>query len=287
MKKVIYDFGSNNGDDIPYYLFKADLVVAVEANPTLCDQIRSRFSAEIKEKRLVIECCVINDVETNNEVPFFIHERNDVLSQFPEPDEDLRPDFFQVYLPSKTASQIVQEHGEPYYIKIDIEHYDVQILKSIFDSNIRPPYISAEIHNADVFKLLSERGEYNAFKLVDGHFVSTDYAEQRISTNQGEVFYSFPFHSAGPFGEDIHGRWILADSFKRLLSQEGLGWKDIHATSIPRQRPIGFSNNSSIGVYLKFKSLKRRLRSLKCQVVIIYKKVSYLLFSSKYGKEKF
>ena len=28
-KKIIYDFGSNNGDDIPYYLLKSDLVIAV------------------------------------------------------------------------------------------------------------------------------------------------------------------------------------------------------------------------------------------------------------------
>jgi hypothetical protein len=31
--KIIYDLGANNGDDIPYYLLKADTVVAVEANP--------------------------------------------------------------------------------------------------------------------------------------------------------------------------------------------------------------------------------------------------------------
>ena len=44
MKKVIYDFGANNGVDIPYYLLKADLVIAVEANPKLCAQIQDRFS---------------------------------------------------------------------------------------------------------------------------------------------------------------------------------------------------------------------------------------------------
>lgn len=42
-KKVIYDFGSNNGDDIPYYLEKSDLVVAVEANASLCEQIEAKL----------------------------------------------------------------------------------------------------------------------------------------------------------------------------------------------------------------------------------------------------
>ena len=33
MKKIIYDFGASDGKNIPYYLLKSDLIVAVEANP--------------------------------------------------------------------------------------------------------------------------------------------------------------------------------------------------------------------------------------------------------------
>ena len=40
---VIYDFGANNGDDLPYYLLSADKVVAVEANPELCSLMQKRF----------------------------------------------------------------------------------------------------------------------------------------------------------------------------------------------------------------------------------------------------
>ena len=55
MKKIIYDIGSNNGDDIPYYLLKSDLVVAIEANPQLCNLINQRFKSEIDEGKLVVE----------------------------------------------------------------------------------------------------------------------------------------------------------------------------------------------------------------------------------------
>ena len=51
MKKIIYDIGSNNGDDIPYYLLKSDLVIAIEANPKLCNLIEEKFKNEIKQKR--------------------------------------------------------------------------------------------------------------------------------------------------------------------------------------------------------------------------------------------
>ena len=43
MKKIIYDLGSNNGDNIPYYLLKSDLVIAVEANPKLCEIIKKKI----------------------------------------------------------------------------------------------------------------------------------------------------------------------------------------------------------------------------------------------------
>lgn len=58
-RKIIYDLGANNGDEIPYYLKKADTVVAVEANPVLCDQIRDRFAVQIAEGRLFVEGCVL------------------------------------------------------------------------------------------------------------------------------------------------------------------------------------------------------------------------------------
>ena len=40
---VIYDIGSNNGDDLRYYLLKANKAVAVEANPMLCEKTSATF----------------------------------------------------------------------------------------------------------------------------------------------------------------------------------------------------------------------------------------------------
>ena len=76
--KVIYDFGSNNGDDIPYYIKKADVVVAVEANPLLSRQIEARFSREIASGKLILENCVLTVDEQVRDVCFYIHKRNHV-----------------------------------------------------------------------------------------------------------------------------------------------------------------------------------------------------------------
>lgn len=70
MKKVIYDLGSNNGDDIPYYLKKAELVIAVEANPVLCDVIKKRFASAIASKRLIVENVVLTAGKESGDVFF-------------------------------------------------------------------------------------------------------------------------------------------------------------------------------------------------------------------------
>lgn len=284
MKKVIYDIGSNNGDDIPYYLLKADLVVAVEANPELCKLIQSKFESEIEENRLVIESCVISDTESCNDVPFYIHKYKHHLSQFPTPENDKCQNFNKVFLPSKSVSQIISKYGLPYYIKIDIEHFDAQILKALFKLNIYPPFISAESHSIEVFSLLFTQGKYNAFKLVEGPSVSTLYSEQLLSTNEGEITYSFPHHSAGPFGEDIHGEWIKGDHFLRLLSLKGLGWKDIHATSMPKSNPTRPFTNKRIVTDIIFYSIKKKVRKFKKRILkILNKALLSEKFSAKYN----
>lgn len=233
-KQVIYDFGSNNGDDIPYYLLKADRVIAVEAHPVLCDHIKSRFSQEVAAGRLIVENCVLDVRQTADPVPFFIHKYHHIWSQFPCPAPDLLDQFEQVYLPSKNVIDLIQDYGDPYYIKIDIEHYDQVILRHLFVNQIFPPYISAESHTIDIFCLLVALGGYESFKLVDGASVSTKYQDHLIATQQGSTVYSFPYHSAGPFGNDIQGDWMTKDHFARLLLFAGLGWKDVHASRVDR-----------------------------------------------------
>ena len=59
------------------------------------------------------------------------------------------------------------------------------------------------------------------------------YSKRLINCgNRGnQIEYSFPYHSAGPFGDDVDGPWVTPDDFVRVLALEGFGWKDIHATN--------------------------------------------------------
>ena len=88
-------------------------------------------------------------------------------------------------------------------------------MQAIFKAGIYPPYISAEAHSLDVFLALAQEGGYKAFKLVNGYFVPRDYAGFTIDAG---AKYSFPFHSAGPFGNDIHGEWMTSENLFKLLA---------------------------------------------------------------------
>lgn len=239
-RTIIYDLGANNGDDIPYYLKKADLVIAVEANPALSNQMRQRFAAELAADRLRIENCVVvaeDDATHAPEVPFYLHKRHHVLGQFPPPAAAVADDYERVTLPAQSALEIIRRHGPPHFLKLDIEGYDEVILRDLLRHGIRPPYLSAESSTIRVFALLAGLGDYAAFKLVEGKTVADTYHNHSIHTRTGTEVYSFPPHSAGPFGDDLNGDWLNADDFFPLLAAKGMGWRDIHVTSLVQPAP--------------------------------------------------
>ena len=228
-RQVIFDFGANSGQNIKYFLSRADKVIAIEANPVLCAALRADFSEDIASGQLVIENYVITDVDTltSKFVNFYISNTNSVLSQFPIPKNI--GDFTKIELPSATASQIVRQHlheGENLlYIKIDLEGYDVLILKNLFCNGIYPEYISAESHSIETFASILNCGEYKAFALVEG----INVPNLEWVTSEGDT-KNFKAHSAGPFGLDIQSPWFDAQTFFQVLFYNKLGWKDVHAS---------------------------------------------------------
>jgi hypothetical protein len=130
---------------------------------------------------------------------------------------------------------LIHKHGAPYYIKVDIEHYDAIILSELFHNNIRPHFISAESHSIDVFCTLVSEGRYKAFNLVNGRTMHVDYSNSKI--NDGLEKFEFPIDSAGPFGSDLKDSWMAPQDFFLYLANEGLGWKDIHATNLIEPNP--------------------------------------------------
>jgi FkbM family methyltransferase len=231
-RKTIYDVGSNNGDDIAYYLLKAESVVAVEANPSLCAQIKARYSREIETGRLHLVNAALVDTD-QHVADFYIHKKHHVLGTL-NPIDGNEDDYIKRQVDAINVPTLFARYGDPYYIKIDVEGFDQNVLISLQAHSVKPPYISAESHKIGVFAILSEEMNYQSFKLVDGRSVGVVYKKSLFYSPilDKMVAYSFPRHSAGPFGNDIFGEWMDKATMLRYLSMHGLGWKDIHASAI-------------------------------------------------------
>lgn len=225
---TIYDVGANNGDDVAYYLKKADRVVAIEANPALAEHIKSRFPDDFHSGKLVVLNLAVGSEA--GRARFFLALDNDKISTLGRPVES-RSQFKEIEVDVRTLSSVVKEYGEAVYVKVDIEGVDAEVLHEIFSAGCKPNYISAELQSIDVLCEYFAAG-YRKFKIVEGKFVHRRYGEIEISTSQGALIkHEFPpGSSSGPFGDDLAGEWMSADEVFHYLSEYGLGWKDIHAS---------------------------------------------------------
>jgi FkbM family methyltransferase len=229
--RYIFDFGANRGQNLEYYLSRAEKVVAVEANPILCSEIQSRFDTHIIAGNLAIENVAVTDSSdfSKKQVEFYIHKKQSVLSQFPKPTN--LDNFSKIAINSMSASAIIRKHLppniNPFFVKIDLEGYDHQILVELFQHGIFPEFISAESHTIETFAALAASSEYRSFALVPGKKVQF---YQWISREGAKI--NFTPHSAGPFGPDIRSEWYNSETFFQILGYEKLGWKDIHASKV-------------------------------------------------------
>lgn len=234
--KVIWDLGANAGMNLDYFLYEADLVVAVEANPLLVDQIVQRFAAPIDKGQLVVVNAAITLDDTSTVTPFFVHQTNSVLSQLPEPPLESRSEFREIQVGCVSLARLIRDFGIPYYVKIDLESFDSYVLRELFALGVFPTFVSAEAHSPEVLEILIKDGGYTGFTLVNGASVHLRYRWHRIRTPEGNFFHRFPLHSSGPFGGDLPGPWYSPDGIQGLLRLEGFGWKDLHATNMPMGR---------------------------------------------------
>ena len=160
-----------------------------------------------------------------------------MLGQYPKPLEEIN-NFTTVRLNSINIISLFRSYGYPYYLKIDLERYDNDILKAILLRNITPPYLSVEINNYSTFKILFTIGKYNAFKLVNGKKILNYYRNTLVKNILGkEIKFNFTTNSAGPFGNDIHGKWMNYQNLSKVISCGDIGWNDIHCSKVEKAQP--------------------------------------------------
>jgi len=239
---LIYDVGMNNGDDSAYYLSKGYRVVAVEADPVLVEQATQRFSSEIAAGRITILNVAIAEAEDVR--PFWISPTMRIWNSFDRNTAGREGrEAIAIDVPCRRFCSILDEHGTPYYLKADIEGWDVCCIHDLKKEDL-PRFASVEWVDVHSLLALSQAG-YNSFKVVDQRrfepvaydpFALTpwQYLQRRCRDRKylskllrlpGRVRRKlmpspsartsgppkYAPDSSGPFGEEIGGPWLSMD----------------------------------------------------------------------------
>lgn len=231
--RLIFDLGMNNGDDTEFYLRRGFDVVALEANPSLCEKARARFAPALAEGRLTVLNAAIWD--RPGEATFHVNLDNDHWSSL-----DIgwagrdASRCREIKVRCVTLSELFAEYGVPHYLKIDVEGVDQAVLEQLSAAERLPLYVSVEDcrFGPRYMEILAGCG-YDGFKLLD--------QSQVPALADGDR--RFPAGASGPFGNEVPGNWLSHADMMALYSttvRDAQGtrlaphthWWDIHCTSI-------------------------------------------------------
>lgn len=256
VEDLIYDVGMCDATDTDFYLKKGFRVVAIEANPALARQAAERFSAAIASGRLTVLNLVIS--ESDDRVSFYVSRTNPgwstALAGFAESMATRRGGRFEtIEVESRRFESILEAHGIPYYLKVDIEGADLLCLRALGSFSDRPKYVSIEMPNRHDWEALSQHHYedlchlfllgYRGFKIIDQRFRSSVTLPRPAREGQ-YVAHEFRGQSTGPFGEETPGGWLsfeqIVPIYRAALSRLEPAWFDLHATldeNVPPAQP--------------------------------------------------
>jgi FkbM family methyltransferase len=140
--RLVYDVGSNIGQDTAFYLSQGYRVLAVEADPTLAEYARNRFCSEILAGRL--EVLNVGIAAEEGIADFWICEDKPEFNSFHRAiaaRDSYSHKLIQVQVLPFAA--IIERFGVPHYLKIDIEGNDKLCLDGLSPSAL-PTYLSVE-----------------------------------------------------------------------------------------------------------------------------------------------
>jgi FkbM family methyltransferase len=241
--RTIFDIGFHNGDDTAHYLQRGFKVIAVEANPTLAAEGRTRFAEAIASGQL--ELLSVGIAKEPGQLDFYVNESNSEWSSFVPAFGQRGGRFSVLNVPTTTMAELLRRFGTPYYAKIDVEGNDWHCLNDI-PVDDPPQYVSVEAHRLEYLAVLYGRG-YRQFKIVNQ------------TTHIG-----FPPGSSGPVSDTIEDwecletvayDWLHMDLGKPERSSLRDGWYDFHAKLGGPALVEGFAKPP-----IRFRALRRALR---------------------------
>jgi FkbM family methyltransferase len=223
---LIYDIGMHKGEDSEFYLRKGFRVVAVEADPDLVRHCRNRLRRFIDQGQLIIVEGAIVDVDSTETGRTAIFYKNDTQSIW----GTVSPDWAECNERYGTVSRtievgtidlrrVLQQHGVPHYMKVDIEGVDMVCVNALKRFRNRPNYISIESDRTDFAAIkreidtLVELG-YDSFQAVEQSTIPRSQSPPYPAREGDCLDHRFEDGSSGLFGLELTGDW---QSYRKIL----------------------------------------------------------------------
>jgi FkbM family methyltransferase len=209
---LVFDVGAHKGEDSEFYLKLGYRVVGIEANPELATELKSRYSREIARGAFAIVDKAIS--ETPGTISFWVNKKLSVWGtadpNWAKRNQGMGADSEEIKVESIRFSKVIEQHGCPHYLKIDVEGADMLCVHGLEGMSCRPAYISVESNKTSWRGLMDEfntfeRLGYRRFKVVDQRLHRNgEYKALDGSTVQ----HKFVGGTTGPFGDDLEGPWL-------------------------------------------------------------------------------
>ena len=267
--KIIFDIGCNEGQNFEYYLKKADVVIGIDGDESLINRNKKKFKSYINKKKLFLENIALSNSKSYSN--FYIHKYKNVLSQLKKP-KNIH-DYKVVKIKNTTCSTLIKKYLKKFnikkikLIKIDVENSSEEVLNDLIKNKIFSNYLSVEAHDSQILYLLL-KSPYKSFKILNGNDIGTKIKNLKIKTKNISTYNLFQKHSAGPYGDDIPGKYYNKLSLLNFFINNGFGWIDISCS-------IKSSKNYKIVEYKKEihnPRFREKLKQLINDVIIILKK---------------
>ena len=214
--ELIMDVGMHRGEDAEFYLKKGFRVVGVEANPALAADAERTLEKYVSSGQLEIYNVAI--ASHFGEIDFFTSAQSlwgSVSPQAAAAQQQLAVETERVTVASLPFETLLERHGVPYYLKVDIEGSDSLCLQALATCRRKPRYVSFECNLASRTTMFSALATlcslgYRGFKLLNQALNPT--LRCPYPPREGEyVDLQFTKLMSGPFGEETPGPWLTAD----------------------------------------------------------------------------
>ena len=234
---LIYDIGMHKGEDTEFYLRKGFRVIAFEADPDWVRTCRHRLKEFIAQGQLTIIEGAILDLDAidagQKKVKFYKNDQTSVWgtvrADWAERNARLGTSSSTIEVDAVDFAGVIQEHGVPHFMKIDIEGCDMVCINALRSFSERPDYVSIESDKTSFANIKREIDaltdlSYDSFQAVEQSAIPLSQSPPYPPTEGEYVPQRFALGSSGLFGSELGDRWKSKHEILRQYRAVRLGY---------------------------------------------------------------